>query len=237
MKESNLNNDQLTLEASWKTQLVSEFQKDYMQKLKEFLRSELAKGKVIYPSTQDYFHAFNSTPFSQVKVVIIGQDPYHGPNQAHGLSFSVKPGVRIPPSLQNINKELRDDLGIPAAEHGYLQAWAEQGVLLLNTVLTVEQVLPTSHQNKGWEQLTDRVIQVLNDKRENLVFVLWGTHAQLKGRRIDRQRHLVIESPHPSPLSAHRGFFGSRPFSKINQYLAEHQMSPINWQLPDHLDS
>lgn len=232
-----MSNEQIQMDPSWKAVLQPEFQQDYMLKLKDFLRKEIAQGKIIYPRGSDYFHALNSTPLPKVRVVVLGQDPYHGPDQAHGLSFSVKPGVPVPPSLVNIFKELKSDLGIPASHHGFLQAWAEQGVLLLNTVLTVEQGQAASHQNRGWEHFTDRIIQLLNDEREGLVFLLWGAHAQKKGRNIDRSKHLVIETPHPSPLSAHRGFFGSRPFSKINDYLVARGEEPIHWQLPQNLNS
>jgi uracil-DNA glycosylase len=224
--------DSIQMESSWKNALLPEFEQNYMTQLKSFLVAEKRQGKTIYPKGQEYFSALNSTPFDQVKVVILGQDPYHGPNQAHGLCFSVKPGVAIPPSLVNIYKELQDDLGIEPPQHGYLQSWAEQGVLLLNSVLTVERGQAGSHQNKGWERFTDQIIKRLNDEREGIVFVLWGGYAQKKGRVIDRSRHLVLEAPHPSPLSAHRGFFGCRHFSKINNYLAERGQSQINWRLP-----
>jgi uracil-DNA glycosylase len=228
--------DSIQLDPSWKAVLLPEFQEAYMLKLKQFLQKEIGSGKTIYPQGNQYFHALNSTALDKVRVVILGQDPYHGPDQAHGLSFSVKPGVPLPPSLVNIFKELQTDLGIPRSQHGYLQHWAEQGILLLNTVLTVEQGRAASHQNQGWEKFTDRIIQVLNEQKSDLVFVLWGAHAQAKGRNIERQRHLVIESPHPSPLSAHRGFFGSHPFSKINAYLVSRGQNPINWQLPQNLN-
>ncbi len=228
--------DSIQLDPSWKAVLLPEFQEAYMLKLKQFLQKEIGSGKTIYPRGNEYFHALNSTALDKVRVVILGQDPYHGPDQAHGLSFSVKPGVPLPPSLVNIFKELQADLGIPRSQHGYLQHWAEQGILLLNTVLTVEQGRAASHQNQGWEKFTDRIIQVLNEQKSDLVFVLWGAHAQAKGRNIERQRHLVIESPHPSPLSAHRGFFGSHPFSKINAYLVSRGQNPINWQLPQNLN-
>lgn len=226
----------IQLDESWKNLLGDEFEKPYMIKLKEFLRSELAAGKVIYPRGTEYFQALNSTPFEQVEVVILGQDPYHGPGQAHGLCFSVRPGVAIPPSLVNIYAELKQDLGTSPPRHGYLQAWADRGVLLLNTVLTVEKGQAASHSKKGWEQFTDRIVELLNEKREHLVFFLWGSHAQAKGRAIDRTRHLVLEAPHPSPLSAHRGFFGSRPFSQANAYLQAHGRAPIDWQLPTDSD-
>ena len=223
----------LKLESSWAAVLSKEFSSEYMTKLKHFLLKEKQAGKSIFPRGEEYFTALNTTPFDQVKVVIIGQDPYHGPGQAHGLSFSVKPGVPAPPSLVNIFKELRNDLGIEPSNHGYLLDWAKQGVLLLNAVLTVQASNAASHQNKGWELFTDSIVHALNDQRENLVFVLWGSYAQKKGAFIDRKKHFVIEGPHPSPLSAHRGFFGSKPFSKINAYLKSKNLDEINWKLPN----
>lgn len=222
---------QIKLENSWKQRIEAEFDKDYMKKLKAFLKSELDTKKAIYPKGEQYFAALNLTPFEKVKVIIIGQDPYHGPGQAHGLSFSVQDGVRFPPSLQNIFKELSSDLGIPKPQTGNLQKWAEQGVLLLNAVLTVESGKAASHQGKGWELFTDSVIHALNKEKENLVFILWGSYAQKKGAFIDRKKHLVLESVHPSPLSSHRGFFGSKPFSKTNAYLKAHNKKPIDWSL------
>lgn len=224
----------INLEPGWLEQLQSEFERPYMKKLKSFLAQELEQNKTIYPPVNEIFSAFNSTPFKKTKVVIIGQDPYHGPDQAHGLCFSVRPDVRIPPSLRNIYKELQNDLGHPPAGHGYLQSWAEQGVLLLNTVLTVEKGNAGSHQKQGWEDFTDKVIEVLNHNRENLVFILWGSPAQKKGKQIDTQKHLVLKSVHPSPLSAHRGFFNGNYFSKANEYLTGHEKAPINWQLPEN---
>lgn len=224
--------DNIKLEPSWKAVLQDEFGKPYMLKLKEFLRKELDAGKKIYPRPSEIFNAFNHTPFDKVKVVILGQDPYHGDGQAHGLSFSVKPGVQQPPSLQNIFKELQSDLGISRATHGYLKHWADQGVLLLNATLTVEADKAGSHQKKGWEEFTDKAIQALSDQRTGLVFVLWGAYAQKKGAVIDRKKHLVIECVHPSPLSASRGFFGSKPFSKINDYLRKTRQTEIDWRLP-----
>ena len=220
------------LEASWKAELADEFSRDYMQALRDFLQQRKQAGHTIYPPGPQIFNALDHTPFEKVKVVIIGQDPYHGPGQAHGLCFSVQPGVAIPPSLQNIYKEIERDLGIKQPAHGCLISWADQGVLLLNAVLTVEAGQAGSHQGKGWELFTDAVINALNRKRDNLVFLLWGSYAQKKGAMIDRNRHLVLQSSHPSPLSAHRGFLGNRHFSATNLYLAEHGLSSINWQLP-----
>ena len=224
--------DRIKLEAGWKAALREEFDKPYMTALSEFLRTEKAAGKVIYPPGPMIFNALNSTPLDQVKVVIIGQDPYHGPGQAHGLCFSVQPGVPTPPSLQNIYKELKRDLNLDIPNHGYLQSWAEQGVLLLNTSLTVEQANAGSHAKKGWQPFTDKVIEVVNARPGNLVFLLWGAHAQSKQAFIDGTRHLVLKSAHPSPLSAHRGFLGNGHFSRTNQFLVERGLQPINWQVP-----
>ena len=224
--------DRIQLEASWKNLLLDEFTRPYMQNLKKFLQGELGAGKIIYPRGKEMFAALDLTPFDRVKVVILGQDPYHGPKQAHGLCFSVRPGVAIPPSLLNIYKELKEDVGFIIPSHGFLQSWAEQGVLLLNATLSVEQWKAGSHQGKGWEQFTDRIVHLLNDEREQLVFMLWGSYAQKKGAFIDRKKHLVLQAPHPSPLSAHRGFFGCRHFSQANRYLEAHGQAPINWQLP-----
>lgn len=225
------NERQIKLSTSWLNRLKPEFEKTYMQELRDFLKAEKERKKTIYPKGDQIFAALDSIPFEKVKVVIIGQDPYHGPGQAHGLSFSVPPGVDIPPSLQNIYKELEADLGIPRAKHGHLQKWAEQGVLLLNAVLSVEAHRAASHQGKGWEQFTDAIIRHLNEEREGLVFILWGSYAQKKAAFVDRKKHLVIESPHPSPLSAHRGFLGSKPFSKVNQWLASRGEKPIDWRV------
>jgi uracil-DNA glycosylase len=224
---------QVQLEQSWKEHLQEEFEKPYMLQLREFLRGELSRRKTIYPKGAEYFNAFNSIPVEQVKVVILGQDPYHGPDQAHGLCFSVPPGVGTPPSLINIFKEIQADLGLGAEQfrHGHLQSWAQQGVLLLNSVLTVEAGHAASHQGKGWEEFTDRAISVLNERREHVVFMLWGAYAQKKGAVIDADRHLVLKAPHPSPLSAHRGFLGCRHFSKANNYLIQHGLEPIDWRL------
>lgn len=220
------------LESSWLTQLNAEFEKDYMRSLRKFLISQKEAKKTIYPKGDEYFAALNLTPLEKVKVVIIGQDPYHGPGQAHGLSFSVREGVRFPPSLLNIFKELHDDLGVPMPKTGDLTHWAEQGVLLLNAVLTVEAGKANAHQGKGWELFTDRVIEALNKNKEHVVYILWGSYAQKKGAFVDRKKNLVIESPHPSPLSSHRGFFGSKPFSRANKYLREHGLKEIDWSLP-----
>ncbi|HET9843062.1 MAG TPA: uracil-DNA glycosylase [Gammaproteobacteria bacterium] len=221
------------LESSWKAVLGEEFGKPYMVKLREFLLQEKAAKKKVFPHSTDIFKAFELTPFDKVKVVILGQDPYHGINQAHGLCFSVKPGVAMPPSLINIYKELKEDLNITPPKHGCLACWAKQGVLLLNCVLTVEQGLAASHQGKGWEDFTNKVIELLNRSNRPLAFVLWGSYAQRKGEAIDENRHLVIRSAHPSPLSAHRGFFGSKPFSKINQFLEKTDQTPIDWQITE----
>ncbi len=221
----------IQLDASWLAVLGDEFDKPYMQSLKAFLVDEKANGKAIFPASQRWFAAFDSTPFEQVKVVILGQDPYHGPKQAHGLCFSVPPDIKTPPSLVNIYKELVTDLDIPMPTQGCLKHWAAQGVLLLNATLTVENGQAGSHQNKGWETFTDRAIQVLNEQREGLVFILWGAYAQKKGAFIDGERHLILKSPHPSPLSAYRGFFGSRPFSQANAYLKANNKKAIDWQI------
>lgn len=225
--------NRIKLHESWMKVLGQEFELPYMRELKSFLQAEKQRGKVIYPAGSNWFAAFNYTPFDQVKVVVLGQDPYHGPNQAHGLCFSVLPGVQIPPSLINIYKEIEADLGIPPAHHGCLTHWAKQGVLLLNASLTVERGMAGSHQGKGWEEFTDRAVAALNEQREGLVFMLWGSYAQRKGALIDVNKHLVLKAPHPSPLSAHRGFFGCKHFSKANQYLQAKGVQPIDWILPD----
>lgn len=228
-------NDKVKLEESWKERLIDEFSQPYMKKLREFLRQRAQSGAHIFPKGSQIFAAMDSTPFEQVRVVILGQDPYHGPRQAHGLCFSVQPGVPAPPSLINMFRELYQDLGCSMPQHGYLMPWAKQGVLLLNAVLTVEQGRAGAHSNQGWEQFTDRIIQVLNAEREHIVFMLWGSYAQRKGAMIDKTRHLVLKAPHPSPLSAHRGFFGCRHFSLANEFLEEHGMEPVNWCLPERL--
>ena len=221
----------VTLNESWKAPLQSEFDAPYMAGLKDFLVAERDKGKRIFPKGSEWFHALDATPLEKVRVVILGQDPYHGEGQAHGLCFSVKPGVRPPPSLINIYKEMKSDLGLEPPSHGNLEAWARQGVLLLNAVLTVEAGLAASHQGKGWERFTDAVIRLVNDQPRPVVFILWGSYAQRKAAFVDRQRHLVLASPHPSPLSAHNGFFGSRPFSKANEFLIANGQDPIDWDL------
>jgi len=227
-----VNEDRVQLEPGWKARVGEYLQRPEMHSLSEFLRSELRSGKVIYPPPKRIFAALNATPFDQVKVVVLGQDPYHGPNQAHGLCFSVLPGVDVTPSLQNIFTEIGTDLNIPRPDHGCLLPWARQGVLLLNAVLTVERARAGAHQGKGWEGFTDAVVDHLNREREGLVFLLWGSPAQAKGRLIDSRRHLVLKAPHPSPLSAYRGFFGCKHFSRVNAYLREHGKTEIDWRLP-----
>ncbi|EGG95248.1 Uracil-DNA glycosylase [gamma proteobacterium IMCC1989] len=221
----------IDLPSSWLVHVESEFSQSYMKQLKLFLQAEKREGKTIYPASDSIFNAFKATPFNDVKVVVLGQDPYHGIGQAHGLSFSVPKGVRTPPSLVNIFKEANRDLGIQIPSHGCLQSWAEQGVLLLNATLTVEQANAGSHQGQGWELFTDKVIEVLSDQREHVVFLLWGSYAQKKGRVIDQNKHLVLRSAHPSPLSAYRGFIGNGHFSATNEYLEKHGQSPIDWQV------
>ena len=224
--------EKVQLEASWKYGLSEFLLSPKMDELKDFLVQEKNADKVIYPPSSLIFNALNTTPMPHVKVVILGQDPYHGPNQAHGLSFSVQKGVALPPSLRNIFHELHNDLGIEIPKHGNLTHWAEQGVLLINAVLTVEAGQPTSHQKRGWEDFTDYVIDVLNEQREHIVFILWGAYAQRKGQRIDASKHLVLKAAHPSPLAANRGgFFGCKVFSKSNNYLKQHGIEPIDWQL------
>ncbi|WP_458072325.1 uracil-DNA glycosylase [Rhodanobacter sp. BL-MT-08] len=224
--------DQIRLEPSWKARIGDALLGPKMQSLAAFLRSEKQAGKKIYPPGPEIFAAFDHTPFDQVRVVILGQDPYHGPGQAHGLCFSVRPGVRVPPSLENIFKEIQRDLAIPRPDHGCLTSWADQGVLLLNSVLTVEEGQANAHQGKGWEDFTDRAIDALNREREGVVFLLWGSYAQKKGQLIDATRHCVLKSVHPSPLSAHRGFIGCGHCSAANRYLEERGSVPIDWSLP-----
>jgi uracil-DNA glycosylase len=222
----------IKLNSSWLNHLKDEFNKQYMVDLKEFLILEKQNSKNILPQANLWFNALNSTPLNNVKVVILGQDPYPTIGHAHGLCFSVMPKVKpLPKSLHNINKELLSDLNIDNSHTGYLQPWAEQGVLLLNSILTVEASKSNSHQNRGWEIFTDKIIEIINRECEGIVFILWGAYAQKKGNTIDTNRHLIIKSPHPSPLSAYRGFWGSKPFSKTNQYLQSKNKTPINWQL------
>lgn len=220
------------LDASWLEVLQEEFEKPYMTQLRAFLKDEMRRGPV-YPPGKHMFQAFNSTPFEKVRVIILGQDPYHGPGQAHGLSFSVQRGVQPPPSLVNMFKEIHESLAIPPAQHGDLSSWAAQGVLLLNTTLSVRQGQPKSHAGRGWETFTDMVIRKLNEKRDHLIFVLWGSHAKQKAQLIDGRRHLILTAPHPSPLSAYRGFFGCGHFVRINQHLQQLGQQPIQWKLPD----
>lgn len=220
------------LNDSWWQQMKDEFNKPYYQELREMLKREYAEHTV-YPEPNDIYNALHYTSYENVKVVILGQDPYHGPGQAHGLSFSVQPGVNPPPSLKNIFIELQNDIGADIPNHGSLVSWAKQGVLLLNTVLTVRRGQANSHKGKGWEQLTDSIIDVLNKRDKPVVFILWGRHAQMKKERIDTSKHFIIQSPHPSPFSARNGFFGSRPFSRANQYLEQIGDEPIDWSLPN----
>lgn len=227
-----MSEDRVRLAPSWKAQVGAQFELPALQALGDFLRAEKAAGKVIYPAGSRIFAALDATPFDAAKVVILGQDPYHGPGQAHGLCFSVLPGVPTPPSLDNIFKEIARDLGIPRPDHGCLLPWARQGVLLLNAVLTVERGMAGSHQGKGWEGFTDACVDALNRQREGLVFLLWGSYAQAKGKLIDPRRHRVLKAPHPSPLSAHRGFIGCGHFSRVNEYLRERGETPIDWRLP-----
>jgi len=220
------------LDPSWMDVLKDEFGKDYMIKLKDFLQKEKAAGQVVYPKNSEIFNAFNTTHFDDVKVVILGQDPYHGAHQAHGLSFSVQKGIATPRSLINIYKELQTDIpGFKIPTHGNLEEWAKQGVLLLNATLTVRASSPGSHQKQGWEEFTDEVIKTISDKKQGIVFILWGAFAQSKAALIDEQKHFILKSPHPSPFSADRGFFGSKPFSKTNEILRREGKSEINWQI------
>jgi uracil-DNA glycosylase len=224
--------NKVILEASWLEELGNEFEKPYMQQLRQYLVVEKTEGKRIFPESSLWFNALNSTPFDKVKVVILGQDPYPTLGHAHGLCFSVLPDVKpLPKSLLNINTELMEDVHIDNTHSGYLQAWADQGVLLLNGVLTVEQGNSNAHQGQGWERFTDKIIHLINDKKENVVFILWGAYAQKKGVFIDQNRHFVIKSPHPSPLSAYRGFFGSKPFSQTNNYLQKTEQKEVDWRV------
>jgi uracil-DNA glycosylase len=228
--------DPVKLHESWKAPLLPEFGSPYMATLRQFLIDEKARGRRIFPKGSEYFRALDLTPLDRVRVVILGQDPYHGEGQAHGLCFSVQPGVRTPPSLVNIYKELQADLGIERAPHGFLEHWAKQGVLLLNAVLTVEMARAASHQGKGWERFTDAVIRLVNEKPDPVVFMLWGSYAQKKAAFVDSidkgGRHLVLKAPHPSPLSAHAGFFGCRHFSQANAFLQSRGQPQIDWALP-----
>jgi len=227
----------IKLHPSWVEPLSGEFAQPYMADLKRFLLAEREAGKRIFPRAANWFRALDLTPLDQVRIVILGQDPYHGEGQAHGLCFSVPNGVRPPPSLVNIFKELKSDLGIQPAPHGFLEHWSAQGVLLLNSVLTVEMGRAASHQNRGWERFTDAVIRIVNEKQEPVVFMLWGSYAQKKAAFVDQSRHLVLKAPHPSPLSAHSGFFGCRHFSRANAFLEAHGQPPIDWALPECVTS
>lgn len=227
-----MNAERVRLEPAWKARLIDEFDAPYMQALREFLIAEKQAGKMLYPPSAQIFAALDATPFDRVKVVILGQDPYHGPGQAHGLCFSVQPGTPVPPSLENIFAEIQRDLGIARPDHGHLMSWAHQGVLLLNAVLTVERGHAGAHQGKGWERFTDAVVRHLNAEREGLVFMLWGSYAQAKGKAIDATRHLLLKAPHPSPLSAYRGFMGCGHFSQANAYLQARGQTAIDWHLP-----
>jgi uracil-DNA glycosylase len=223
---------ELRLPASWRAALAGEFRQPYMGDLQRFLHAEREAGKNIFPPEPNWLRALELTPLEQVRIVILGQDPYHGEGQAHGLCFSVQPGVRTPPSLRNIYKELKSDLGIEPAGHGFLEHWARQGVLLLNSVLTVEMGRAASHRKRGWERFTDAVVQAVNAKTQAVVFMLWGNDAQQKASFVDASRHLVLTAAHPSPLSAHNGFLGCRHFSKANAFLASHGHRPVDWALP-----
>jgi len=225
--------DRIKLEPGWKAALSDEFAAPYMAELRAFLAQERAAGKKIFPPASEWFAALNLTPLDKVRVVILGQDPYHGEGQAHGLCFSVRHGVRPPPSLINIAKEMQADLGLAPARHGNLNHWAQQGVLLLNSVLTVEAGRAAAHQGQGWERFTDAIIRTLNTRSKPIAFILWGAYAQKKAAFVDTSRHLIIKSAHPSPLSAHNGFFGSRPFSRVNDFLTSHGEAPIDWALPE----
>ena len=225
--------DTIKLHPSWRAPLSQEFAEPYMGELKSFLLAERDAGKPIFPKAANWFRALDLTPLEKVRVVILGQDPYHGEGQAHGLCFSVPPGVRPPPSLVNIFKEMESDLGFPPARHGFLEHWANQGVLLLNSVLTVEMGRAASHRDRGWERFTDAVIRLVNAKPEPVVFMLWGSYAQTKAAFVDQSRHLVLKAPHPSPLSAHSGFFGCRHFSLANAFLESNGLAPIDWALPE----
>jgi len=225
--------EQIKLHPSWLDRIGGEFDEPYMAELKRFLVAEREGGKRIFPKGSEWFRALDLTPLDQVRVVILGQDPYHGAGQAHGLCFSVQPGVQTPPSLVNIYKELQSDLGIKPARHGFLEHWAKQGVLLLNSVLTVEMGRAASHRDRGWERFTDAIIREINERSDPVVFMLWGSYAQKKAAFVDTSRHLVLKAPHPSPLSAHSGFFGCRHFSQANAFLESRGLKPIDWALPE----
>jgi uracil-DNA glycosylase len=225
--------DSIRLEPGWRERLAGEFKQPYMAELKQFLVKEREQGKRIFPKGSEWFRALDLTPPDRVRAVILGQDPYHGPGQAHGLCFSVKPDVAPPPSLINIYKEMESDLGIKPARHGFLEHWASQGVLLLNSVLTVEMSKPGSHRDRGWERFTDVIIRQINEQSEPVVFMLWGSYAQKKAAFVDTSKHLVLKAAHPSPLSAHNGFLGCRHFSKANAFLESHGLASIDWALPE----
>ncbi|MDG1693768.1 MAG: uracil-DNA glycosylase [Porticoccaceae bacterium] len=228
---------EIKLHSQWRQVIGDEFDKEYMQTLREFLIQRKHQGAVIYPPADEWFSALNHTLFQDVRVVILGQDPYHGVGQAHGLCFSVRPGIKVPPSLANIFKEIKSDLSIDQPNHGCLVSWAQQGVLLLNATLTVEDANAGAHQGKGWEQFTDQIIKAVNEHRKGVVFMLWGSHAQKKSAMIDASRHLILKSVHPSPLSAYRGFLGCGHFSMANRYLEEQGLKQIDWQLPEQEDA
>lgn len=228
---------EIKLHSQWRQVIGDEFEKEYMHSLREFLIQRKHQGAVIYPPTNEWFSALNHTLFQDIRVVILGQDPYHGVGQAHGLCFSVRPGIKVPPSLANIYKEIKSDLSIDQPNHGCLVSWAQQGVLLLNTTLTVEDAHAGSHQGKGWEEFTDQVIKAVNKHRKGVVFMLWGSYAQKKSAMIDASRHLILKSVHPSPLSAYRGFLGCGHFSAANRYLEEQGLKQIDWQLPEQEDA
>ena len=228
---------EIKLHSQWRQVIGGEFDKEYMHSLREFLIQRKHQGAVIHPPADEWFSALNSTLFDDIRVVILGQDPYHGVGQAHGLCFSVRPGIKVPPSLANIYKEIKSDLSIDQPNHGCLVSWAQQGVLLLNATLTVEDANAGAHQGKGWEQFTDQVIKAINEHRKGVVFMLWGSYAQKKSAMIDPSHHLILKSVHPSPLSAYRGFFGCGHFSAANRYLEEQGLKQINWQLPEYEDA
>ncbi|EQC48891.1 uracil-DNA glycosylase [Bacteriovorax sp. BSW11_IV] len=224
---------EINLCQSWHQLLQDELNSDYFNQLTKFIDTEISSGQIIFPQSHDIFSALNLTPLEKVKVVILGQDPYHGDGQAHGLAFSVNRDIKIPPSLVNIYKELNSDLNLEIPRHGCLESWAKEGVLLLNNVLTVQKGMAGSHHKKGWEKFTDKIIEIINEKKENVVFILWGSPAQKKASKVNTEKHFVITSVHPSPLSSYRGFFGSKPFSKANDFLVQKSLKPINWNVPN----